>query len=72
VIRVSFIKGYTQVVEADISDFFGSIDHDGLMAEVARRVSDRRVPNWSISWLRTGVLTEMGGCGPSLAPHRVG
>jgi RNA-directed DNA polymerase len=43
VIRVGFIKGYTQVAEADIRGFFDNIDHDVLMAQVGRRVSDRRV-----------------------------
>src|SRR5665811_1823405 len=39
-IRKAFIKGYTQVAEADIRGFFDNIDHDVLMAQVGRRVSD--------------------------------
>jgi len=31
------------VAEADIRDYFGSIDHDQLMALVADRVWDQRV-----------------------------
>jgi len=36
-------RGYNHVLDADIRDYFGSIDHDKLMKLVARRISDRRV-----------------------------
>ena len=35
-------KGGHHVLDADIRDYFGSIDHDKLMKLVARRVSDRQ------------------------------
>src|SRR4029453_3366635 len=41
-IRVTANKGHEHVVDVDIKDYFGRIDHDRLMTEVGRRVSARR------------------------------
>jgi retron-type reverse transcriptase len=44
------------VLDADIRDYFGSIDHDKLMKLVERRVSDRRMLTLLRGGLEAGVM----------------
>lgn len=48
--------GYTWVVDADLKSYFDTIPHDRLMAELRRRVADRRVLDLIASYLHAKVM----------------
>ena len=49
-------KGYRVAVDADLSKFFDTVDHDVLMCRVAERVRDKRVLRLIGRYLRAGVV----------------
>lgn len=53
-------RGYTDVVDADLADYFGSIPHTDLMRSVAHRVVDRHVLHLIKMWLKTPVEERDG------------
>lgn len=50
------IKGYTDVVDADLSKYFDTIPHADLMKCVAKRIVERRVLHLIKMWLEAPVM----------------
>jgi group II intron reverse transcriptase/maturase len=51
-------EGYEWTVDLDIEKFFDRVNHDMLMARVARKVKDKRVLRLIRAYLNSGVMVE--------------
>jgi len=58
-IRQYYDEGYRWVVDADIQDFFGALDHDLLMGFVREKIVDGSVLGLIRAWLKAGVVEDM-------------
>jgi len=58
VIRQVANKGYEWVMDADIENYFDTIDHEKLMEMVEKRISDRRMLKLIRQFLKAGVLED--------------
>src|SRR6516225_6944859 len=55
-IRTTVNRGWTWALDADIQSCFDEISHEALVAQIGRRVCDRRMLKLLRGWLRAGVF----------------
>jgi RNA-directed DNA polymerase len=65
--REHIVAGYRWVVDLDLAKFFDRVNHDVLMARVARRVKDKRVLLLTRRFLQAGMME-----GGLVSPRREG
>ena len=53
-------SGHREVVDGDLSNYFGEIPHAELLQSLARRVSDGRMLGWIKLWLEMAVEEDDG------------
>jgi RNA-directed DNA polymerase len=57
-ITLHLTRGYTHVIDADISKYFDTIPHDKLLNLVTRRIVDKNILKLINMWLKTAVVEE--------------
>lgn len=57
-IREALFRGYTKVVDADLSKYFDTIPHAKLLKVVAERICDRSVLHLLKMWLKAPVVEQ--------------
>jgi len=53
-------KGYGYIVEADIKDFFDTVDHTWLQRMLAQRIDDQRLMSLVGQWLKAPIVEPTG------------
>ena len=65
-------EGHTEIIDADLTKYFDTIPHRGLMRMVAKRVSDGSMLRLIKSWLRAPVIEEDKHGTKRVIPNRCG
>jgi len=66
------LQGYVEIIDADLSNYFGTIPHRALMRMMARRVSDGSVLRLVKSWLRAPIVEQEKDGSQRVLPNRCG
>jgi RNA-directed DNA polymerase len=57
-VSLAMYRGYTEVIDADLSKYFDTIPHANLLAVVAERISDGEILRLIKLWLKAPVMEE--------------
>ncbi len=60
-IKVGLLTGHSQVIDADLSQYFDTIPHDNLLRTVAERIVDGTLLNLLKQWLKAPVIEVEAG-----------
>lgn len=71
-IRQALKAGFTEVLDADLSSYFDTIDHSKLMQCLERRISDRSVLKLIRMWLKSDIVEDDGKGGRKTTRSRKG
>lgn len=71
-IRRALKAGFTEVLDADLSSYFDTIDHGKLMQCLERRISDRSVLKLIRMWLKSAIVEDDGKGGRKITRPRKG
>jgi group II intron reverse transcriptase/maturase len=71
-IRRALRTGRTEVVDADLAQFFDTIPHRELLRQVARRVSDGMILKLIKGWLRAPIVEHQEGGGRTMKANACG
>jgi CRISP-associated protein Cas1 len=53
-------QGYEWVLDADIVEYFGQVQHERLLAELRERLPNQKIAALIEDWLRVGIYTKWG------------
>ena len=65
-------QGYVEIIDADLSNYFGTIPHRALMKMVARRVSDGSMLRLIKGWLQAPIVEQDKDGTKRVIPNRCG
>jgi len=71
-VQAAIKAGRTEVYDADLSSYFDTIDHDRLMAQLQRRITDSAVLGLIRLWLRCPIAEDDGHGGTRLTRPTTG